>query len=194
MTLKDEQKFLENGERYIAASSDVKKAVRDLVRAAAEAAGSNMGALYLIDESDRVLKPLVVVNLPEDYVQGCGEIPLGQQCCGRAALHNLPWYVADLWTDPLFPVETREAAKRAGVRAGFSVPVVNAQGQCLGALSAHFSDPHIPGDHEIRSHFMFAQLVAVALARETGLVNRPASAEALGVPAENNFPRDRGTL
>ena len=194
MTLKDEQKFLENGERYIATSSDVKKAVRDLVRAAAEAVGSNMGALYLIDESHRVLKPFAVVNLPEDYVQGCGEIPLGQQCCGRAALHNLPWYVTDMWSDPLFPVETREAAKRVGIRAGFSVPVVNAQGKCIGSLSAHFSDPHIPGDHEIRSHFMFAQLVALALARETDLVGRPASAEALGPQAENNPPRTTGTL
>src|SRR5690348_719024 len=193
MTSIDEQKFLENGERYIAASSDVKKAVRDLVRAAAGAVGSNMGALYLIDERRDVLKPFVVVNLPDDYVRGCGDIPLGQQCCGRAALHTLPWYVADMWSDPLFPVEAREAARRAGVRSGFSVPVVNAQGQCLGSLSAHFSDPHLPVDHEIRSHFMFAQLVALALARETDLLHPLASNEALR-PQTENAPRTTGTL
>ena len=181
METNEEKKFLENGQRYIAASSDAKKALHELVRSAAQAAGTSMGALYLTDDAQGVLKPAVVVNLPEDYVKGCGDIPLGEECCGKAALHNLPWYVADIWNDPVFTTDAREVARRAGVRAAFSVPVVNAQGKCIGTLSAHFSEPHVPLDHEIRTHIMFAQLVAVALASIPG--NRPTSPDAVPPPA-----------
>jgi GAF domain-containing protein len=175
MTTNDSQKFLENGERYIAASADVKKAVLELVRSAAQSSGSNMGALFLLDESRGVLKPAVTVNLPEEYVRGCGEIPLGQQCCGRAALHKLPWYVEDIWNDPVFSAATREAARRAGVRAGISVPVLTAHGKCIGSLSAHFPEPHTPTDYEVERQLLFAQLIGSALSRETDITNQPIS-------------------
>jgi GAF domain-containing protein len=151
-----------------------------------------MGALYLIDESLGVLKPAVVIGLPEEYVKGCGDIPLGEQCCGRAALNNLPWYVEDIWNNPTFPADAREAARRAGVRAGFSVPVVNAQGMCIGSLSAHFCAPHTPSDHEIRNHCMFAQLVALALARDANRTKRPSS-PAARPPKDSDRPTASGT-
>jgi GAF domain-containing protein len=166
MTMSDEQRFLENGERFIAGSSDLNKAVEDLVRIAAESAGSNMGALYVLDENGGLLKPAVLVNLPDDYVKGCGPIPVGQQCCGRAVLHRLPWYVEDIWNDPFFPPETRDAAKRAGVRAGLSVPVLTSTGKCVAALSAHFPHPHTPAQDDIRRHSLFAQLIGYALSRQ----------------------------
>ncbi len=164
--------FLENGKAYVAASADISKTVRDLVRVAAEAVGSDMGALYLINK-DGVLQPAVVVNLPEEYVKGCGDIPLGQQCCGRAAQYKMPWYVEDIWTDPLFPPATREAARRARVRAGFSIPVLSPRGNCLGSLSAHFPEPHTPSEYEIERHTLFAQLIGFALSREADVTNRP---------------------
>jgi len=159
--------FLANGERYIAGSSDVNKTVRDLVRVAAESVGSNMGALYLLDEKHGVLKPAVIVNLPEAYVAGCGDVALGQQCCGRAALHKMPWYVDDIWNDPMFSIATQDAARRAGVRAAFSIPVLTASKRCLGSLSAHFAEAHGPSEYEIQRHSLFAQLIAFALSRET---------------------------
>lgn len=126
MEINDDQLFFSHGKRYVSASSDVSKTVRDLVRVAAEAVGSNMGALFLLDEDNKVLKPAVMVNLPEAYISGCGDIPLGQQCCGREVLHKMPWHVEDIWNSVLFSDETREAAKRASVRACFSVPVLTA--------------------------------------------------------------------
>lgn len=172
MTANDAHKFLENGKRYIAASADVNKAVCELVRVAAQSAGSNMGALFLLDETRGLLKPAVTVNLPGEYVEGCGEIPLGQQCCGRAALHKLPWYAEDIWNDPTFSVATRDAARRAGVRAGVSVPVVTSHGKCIGSLSAHFSEPHTPTDYEVERHLLFAQLIATALSEQADMTNQ----------------------
>jgi GAF domain-containing protein len=165
-----EEMFVVNGRRYIVASQDVNKAVRDLVRAAAEAVGSNMGSLFLLDQHRKVLKPAVIANLPEEYIKGCGEIPVGQQCCGRAVLHGLPWHVEDIWNSAFFPPEGREAAQRAGVRACFSIPVVDAKGKCLGSLAAHFSEPHTPSLYEIERHRMFAELIAFALSSEAEAV------------------------
>ena len=39
------------------------------------------------EEAEQVLKPLVTFNLPESHVRLCGNIPFGEQCCGRAVHH-----------------------------------------------------------------------------------------------------------
>jgi len=179
----EEGLFLANGMRHIVASPDINKTVRDLVRIAAEAVGSNMGALYLLDDTGRVLKPAVVVNLPDEYVEGVGDVPVGEQCCGRAVFHNAPWYIEDIWTNPLFPAVTRDGAKHAGVRAGFSVPVANAEEKCIGSLSAHFPDAHLPNEYEIQRHLLFAKLIGFALSRMAdvpGGTKRPTSARPIG--------------
>jgi GAF domain-containing protein len=179
MTMNDEQQFLENGRRYVAAAPDINKAVEDLVRIAAESTGSEMGALHLLEESGGFFQPSVLVNLPDDYVKGCGPIPVGQQCCGRAVLHKLPWYVEDIWNDPLFPAEAQDAATRAGVRAGLSVPVFISRHKCVGALSAHFPHAHTPTRDELQRHSLFAELIGYALwrQREGGIQpKRPPSA------------------
>ena len=164
-TAHDDALFLVNGMRHVIASPNPNKTVHDLVRIAAEAVGSNMGALYLVDETGRVLKPAVVVNLPDEYVKGVGDVPVGEQCCGRAVFHNVPWYIEDIWTNALFPKTTRDGARRAGVRAGFSVPVVSAEEKCIGSLSAHFPNPHLPSEYEIQRHLLFAKLIGFALSR-----------------------------
>lgn len=166
--MRDHELFLSNGERFVGSSSDLDRTVHELVRVAAQAVGSNMGALYLIDARRNVLQPAVLVNLAPEYVESCGEIPVGEQCCGRAALHKMPWYVEDIWSDPTFPLEARQAAERAGVRAAISVPVITPDGLCLGSLSAHFPQAHAPDEYEIQRHILFAQLIAVALSRATG--------------------------
>lgn len=177
--MEENEVFLRRGKEYIANSSDVGKTVRDLVRVAAESVGSNMGALYLLNQSRSALKPAVLVNLPDEYVKGVGDVELGTQCCGRATFHKLPWYVDDIWKEPLFPRETREMARRAGVRAGFSVPVLVKGDDCIGALSAHFREPHVPTPYEIHRQNLFAQLISIALVPETyPLVAKLASTQA----------------
>lgn len=182
-TMHDEEGlFLVNGMRHVIASPDIDKTVRDLVRIAAEAVGSNMGALYLVHKNRCVLRPAVVVNLPDEYVKGVGDVPVGEQCCGRAVFHNAPWYVEDIWTNPLFSAATREGAKRAGVRAGFSVPVTKGDGNCIGSLSAHFPERHLPSEFEIERHLLFAKLIGFALSRMADAANGakpPRSARAI---------------
>ena len=156
--------FLSAGMEYLAKSRDLTKTIEHLVRLAANACGSDMGSLYLLDPADGYLKPFMLVNLPPEYTAGCSKLRPGEQCCGRAALHKIPWVVEDMLTDPLF-IDCREAARTSGIRAGFSVPVLNAKGDCLGTLASHFRERFRPDDYAVERSKLFAQLIAFALAR-----------------------------
>jgi GAF domain-containing protein len=164
----DDADFLLAGMGFVANSTDPKFAIAKLVEAAASALGSDMGSFYLLDEDGKVLKPYVTFNFPEAYLAGCSAVRIGEQCCGRAAQYKLPWVVEDMWTDPLFE-QARDAAKQAGIRAGFSVPVLDANGNCLGSLASHFRKTFRPSMYELERQSIFAKLIGFALVKH-GLV------------------------
>jgi GAF domain-containing protein len=124
-----------------------------------------MGSLYLQDHSRGVLLPYFTLNLPDSYVAGCAEVPVGTQCCGRAVLHRVPWIVSDMWIDPLF-VDCRDAAIASGMRAAFSIPVIDVQGKCLGSLASHFKTPYMPSTYDLERQSVFAKLIAFALTHQ----------------------------
>jgi GAF domain-containing protein len=156
--------FIAAGMEFLAKSKDLKQTIEQLVRLAANACGSDMGSLYVLDRTDNYLKPFVLVNLPPEYTAGCTQVGLGEQCCGRAALHKIPWVVEDMLRDPLF-IACREAARTAGVRSAFSVPILDAQGECIGTLASHFREPFRPDTYVLERSKLFAQLIAFAMAR-----------------------------
>lgn len=156
--------FLTAGMEYLAKSKDLRSTIERLVRLAANACGTDMGSLYLLDATDNYLRPFALVNLPPEYTAGCSAVGLGEQCCGRAALHKMPWAVEDMRTDPLF-LACRDAAATAGIRAGFSVPVMDPEGAVLGTLASHFREPYHPDMYALERSKLFAQLIAHALVR-----------------------------
>jgi GAF domain-containing protein len=164
MTATDTQKFLESGYQLVSQSQDLEATISQLVQKAVQVAGSDMGSLYLLDETKKVLRPFVTINLPQEYVDGCKEVEVGAQCCGRAVLHRMPWFVENMETDPLFR-EAREAARRSGVGAAFSVPVITEAGECLGSLAAHFKHPHAPTADVVEVVQLCASVIAAAVSR-----------------------------
>jgi hypothetical protein len=160
----DDADFLLAGMGFIANSTDPKVAIAKLVEAAASALGSDMGSFYVLHADENVLKPYVTFNFPEAYLAGCSAVRVGQQCCGRAAKYKLPWIVEDMWTDPLFE-EARDAAKKAGIRAGFSVPVLDVNGNCFGSLASHFRKTFKPSIYELERQSIFAKLIGFALVK-----------------------------
>lgn len=160
----DARTFLESGYRLVSQSHDVEATISQLVQKAVQLSGSEMGSLYLLDKRDRVLRPFVTLNLPPSYLDGCKEIPVGTQCCGRAVLHRMPWFVKDMLTDPLF-ADAREAARKSGIRAAFSVPVITDGGDCLGSLAAHFREPHTPMPDVVALVELCASVIAAAVNR-----------------------------
>lgn len=160
----DDSDFLLAGMSFVASSTDAKETVRKLVAASAASLGSDMGSFFIISRERGVLVPYVTLNLPDEYLAGCSVVELGDQCCGRAALHKLPWIVEDMWSDPLFSTAA-EGAKKSGIRAALSMPVLAADGECLGSLAAHFRDPFKPNLYQLERQSLFAKLIGFALVK-----------------------------
>ncbi len=158
----DDSEFLLAGMDFVTKITDPKVSIEKLVTAAAAALGSDMGSFYRLNAARGVLEPYVAVNFPREYAEACGDVALGDQCCGRAAKYKHPWIVEDMWTDPLFET-AREGAKKAGIRSAFSVPVLDFDGNCLGSLASHFRTPYTPSAYDLERQSLFAKLIAFAL-------------------------------
>jgi GAF domain-containing protein len=138
---------------------DLKGALAELVQLAAQSANARFGSFYVVDASENVLRPLVTYGLPQEYVEACGMVRIGEQCCGRAVQHRKPWVVSDMLSDPLFE-SAREAAMKSPIRAGFSVPVIDENGTCLGSLASHYDDVHVAAPEEIIHNQTWAEMIA----------------------------------
>jgi GAF domain-containing protein len=137
--------------------------ISNLVRLACEGAKADGATLYLLDASKRFLEPFVVYNLPQSYINGIGKVEVGTQCCGRAVAFKKPWIVTDMYTDPLFR-DGLKGALQSDIRAGFSVPVIDPNGEAVGSLACHYKQPRTPSDYEIERNTIFATLIAHTLA------------------------------
>jgi GAF domain-containing protein len=161
-------RFFDHSLFHLANSNgDVKTAIGELVRLAAEGANSRSASLYIVHPTEPVLKPLVTFGLPEEYVQACGDVRIGDQCCGRAVQHRKPWVVADMLVDPLFE-SARSAARISPIRAGFSVPVIDDRGACLGSLACHYDQPHTATSAEIERNEIWATMIAHTICKFNG--------------------------
>lgn len=137
--------------------------IERLVKLAGEGANSYACSLYLLDASERFLHPAVVIGLPKAYVDGCGPVEVGTQCCGRAVAHKKPWLVTDMHADPLFAA-AKGASDSSGIRSAFSVPVIGADGTVYGSLACHYKKVYRASANDIERNEIFAKLIAYSLA------------------------------
>jgi GAF domain-containing protein len=157
-----ELSFFESGLQLVQGNGDLKRAVGELVQLAAEAGNCKAASFYIADGRNQVLKPLVTFGLPPAYVEACGNVRIGDQCCGRAVEHRKPWIVSDMLTDPLF-ASARDAALLSPIRAAFSVPVIDEAGECFGSLACHYGETHFPSPEEIERNTTWAGMIAHVL-------------------------------
>lgn len=164
--MKKDLRFFESGFQLIVGKGDLKSAVGELVQLAAEAGNCKAASFFIADWQERVLKPMVTFGLPSEYVEACGNVRIGDQCCGRAVQNRKPWIVSDMLADPLF-ASARDAALRSPIRAAFSVPVINEGGHCLGSLACHYGEPHSPSNEEIERNTIWAAMIAHIISQYT---------------------------
>ena len=152
-------RFFDSGLLLIRGDGDLRTALGHLVQLAAESGNCTSASFYIADWGEKVLKPLVTYGLPPSYVEACGNVRIGDQCCGRAVENRKPWIVSDMLTDPLF-ASAKEAALVSPIRAAFSIPVIDDTGRVLGSLACHYDKPHTATDDEIKRNQTWAGLVA----------------------------------
>lgn len=176
--------FVEAGIVYFRSAPDPKIALGNVMRSAVSAVGSDCASLFLLHEFESVLHPHILVNLDASLWSACRAVPLGTECCGRAVLHELPWVIEDVWSDPLLSDPFREALKNVGIRSLFSVPVVPPSKHCIAALGFHFKQRTVPPDYLIDLATVFAEVVAFGLEQECAFRKVASLAELLRLQPE----------
>jgi GAF domain-containing protein len=148
-----------DGFNLLPGTGDLKAALAQLIQLTAEAGNSHAASIFIVDSRENVLKPLITFGLPESYVKACGDIRIGDQCCGRAVQQRKTWIVSDMLTDPLF-ASARGAALDSPIRAAFSVPIIDQTGRCIGSLACHYSEPYTPTSEDIDRNDIWATMIA----------------------------------
>lgn len=164
-------KFFEAGLDSVKNAGNIRMAVASLVQLAAESANSKAASFYLLDEAEQTLKPFMTFGLSQQYIDGCGAVPVGAQCCGRAVQHLKPWVVSDMLSDPLF-ASARQASLESGIRAAFSVPVIDEGNKCIGSLACHYETAYTPTKEDIERNLQWAKLIAHAVSIYNGSPER----------------------
>jgi GAF domain-containing protein len=160
--------FFESGLTLVHGHGDLRTALGSMLPIVAQLADSDGASLFLTDEVGQVLKPLATFGLPKSYVERCGLVRIGDQCCGRAVEHRKLWVVSDMLSDPLFS-SARQAAAETSIRAAFSVPVIRDDGKCVGSLACHYKRPYTPTKANIDVNLRWATLIAHTLFQYEGV-------------------------
>ena len=105
-------------------------------------------------------------DLPEAFIRSVDGEPIGPRAgsCGTAAFRREPVIVEDIATDPLWD-DYRELALRHDLRACWSTPIFDAQGQVLGTFAMYFRAPGRPDARHLRLIDISTHVAAIAITR-----------------------------
>src|SRR6266436_695937 len=105
--------------------------------------------VLLVDPTGRLLRPGAAPSLPDAYTRAIDPVPIGigEGSCGTAAARREMVVVedveqSDLWT------KYAPIALSYGLRACWSVPIVDDAGALLGTLALYYRERRAPSTHE----------------------------------------------
>src|SRR6266513_4757645 len=122
--------------------------------------------VLLVDPTGRLLRPGAAPSLPEAYTHAIDPVPIGigEGSCGTAAARREMVVVedveqSDLWT------KYAPIALSYGLRACWSVPIVDDARALLGTLALYYRERRAPSAHEIDLSELASSLAAFAIQR-----------------------------
>jgi PAS domain S-box-containing protein len=106
--------------------------------------------LTLDDEDGLSVRLLSAPGLPAIYAHAIDGLPIGPAAgsCGTAMYRKETVIVSDIATDPLWE-NHRDLALQFGLRACWSVPVLNDREEVLAAFAVYHTSSHSPSDTEL---------------------------------------------
>jgi PAS domain S-box-containing protein len=148
----------------IAAGESLTRVLDTLCRAV-ESQGEDMLCSVLMVEGDR-LGGGAAPSLPREYVEAIEGLAIGPDAgsCGTAAFRRQPVIVDDVATDPLWQ-KYREVALLHGLRACWSIPVLDASGVPMATFAIYYRMPRRPGVDDRRLIDRVARLAGIAIER-----------------------------
>ena len=121
-------------------------------------------SVLLADKSGRLLRPAAAPSLPLAYVQAIDPvtIEIGQGSCGTAAARREMIVVEDVEKSELWSAYASIAVSQ-GLRACWSVPILDDSRALLGTLAMYYSEPRKPSTQEIELIQFAAALAALVI-------------------------------
>ena len=163
--MKEEQSF----EKHIEALTRISKAItsdryiedilRLIVTVTAEAMHSKICSLWLLDETERILKLRATQSISEDYLQE-RSLKMGEGIVGKVAVTRKPCSVINVLENDAY--KEKELAKKEGLVSMLSVPMV-VKDRVLGVVNCYTSRPHEFTETEQNVLITVANEAAVAI-------------------------------
>ncbi|HEY4110498.1 MAG TPA: PAS domain S-box protein [Puia sp.] len=117
-----------------------------------------------LDEDGMSVRLLSAPGLPAIYAHAIDGLPIGPTAgsCGTAMYRKETVIVSDIATDPLWE-ENRALTLSFGLRACWSIPVINGRGEVLAAFAVYYTTVKAPTEVEMNTFERVANLVAMII-------------------------------
>ena len=150
--------------------------MEDILSAAIEIAGADMGNVQLLDRETNVLKIVAQRGFESAFEDFFTAVHAEMAVCGEAMARGERVVIEDVAASPIFSdTPFRGAMLSAGVRAVQSTPLVSRSGRIVGMFLTYYRQPHLPNERHLALLDLLARQAAELVERsetEALLVNR----------------------
>lgn len=129
----------------------LENALNELLLPIEELVDGMLGSILLLDKEGKKFSKGAALNLPDAYMQGVLDEPIGPEAgsCGTAAFKKELVIVCDIQNDPLWK-NYKELALAFGLKACWSRPILSRAGKVLGTFALYFRNIREPTDYELQ--------------------------------------------
>lgn len=122
-------------------------------------------SIMLLDKPDTFGRS-IALRLPKRYLDKLNGLQIGPSVgsCGTAAYERRTVVVADVQQDPLW-TDYRDLAKRYGLRACWSMPILSSSQQVLGTFAVYGREVRVPEQREMELVSACSHIVGIAIER-----------------------------
>lgn len=143
----------------------VQQKLEHILRTVIEFHQTQYGVVSFFDPDRDALAVKASIGLNEAAIESLTGVKLGQGCCGLAFAERQRVIIDDFQSSEKF-AEFRPWALQNSIRAVYSTPFYDADGDALGVLSVYFDKPHTPTLREKELADICATTVALILDRD----------------------------
>jgi PAS domain S-box-containing protein len=150
----------------IAAGRPLEEVLTTLVLLIEERAPPAIGSILLLDSSRTRISHGAAPHLPAEYNSAIVGEPIGPGAgsCGTAAFLRQPVLVNDIESDPLW-VGYRDLARRFGLRACWSMPILASDERVLGTFALYYREPRSPTPSDLEVIARATHVAGIAIQR-----------------------------
>jgi signal transduction histidine kinase/ActR/RegA family two-component response regulator len=165
--LKAMRRLNEIGTRCAKEGDDVTGCLKEILNVAIEISGAEKGIIQLLDAESDELTIATQSGFETPFLEFFTNAHAENSACGVARKTRQRVIVEDVTESEIFfDTPSLEKLLDAGVRAVQSLPLLSSDGNLLGIVSTHFSQPYRPSEQELRLMDLLARQTADYLERK----------------------------